>query len=187
MKNLEIKMLSSLAKAFPDRIYGEEVQSINVARGQSCSFQLALRGEDSEYSFELDSKIKDYITAYRVGYVPMTKPAYESCQDEDYLTKEVGMCPDPLLPLNDNQIKVGHEYSTVWFSINLPNNIDSSNTDIYYDYGGKINEIIFKKVGKYISKYYDNAYIHCIKGKGHCEDAIFRPEKKVKELIKKLN
>ena len=70
---------------------------------------------------------------------------------------------------------------------NLPNNIDSSNTDIYYDYGGKINEIIFKKVGKYISKYYDNAYIHCIEGKGHCEDAIFQPEKKVKELIKKLN
>lgn len=70
---------------------------------------------------------------------------------------------------------------------NLPKNIDSSNTEIYYDYGGKINEIIFKKVGKYISKYYDNAYIHCIEGKGHCEDAIFQPEKKVKELIKKLN
>ena len=146
MKNLEIKMLSSLAKAFPDRIYGEEAQSINVARGQSCSFQLALRGEDSEYSFELNSKIKDYITAYRVGYVPMTKPAYESCQDEDYLTKEVGMCPDPLLPLNDNQIKVGPEYSTVWFSINLPNDIDADEYSVKISLFDNAKEIAEKEI-----------------------------------------
>ena len=51
---------------------------------------------------------------------------------------------------------------------------------------GKINEIIFKKVAKYITKHYKNSYIHFIKGKGHCEDVIFDSKKKVKELKLKL-
>lgn len=83
---------------------------------------------------------------------------------------------------NDTIIKYLKEVG----KFNLPNNIDSTNTKIHY-YGGKINEIIFKKVAKYITKHYKNSYIHFIKGKGHCEDVIFDSKKKVKELINLLN
>lgn len=68
----------------------------------------------------------------------------------------------------------------------LPNNIDTPNTEIYYSYGSKINEIVFRSVAKYIRKYYSNSHITCNKNKGHCEDAILQPEEKVKELIKIL-
>ena len=69
---------------------------------------------------------------------------------------------------------------------NLPKNIDTPNTEIFYSYGGKFNEFIFKKVGKYIKNNYANSHITCIKGKGHCEDAIFDPSNKAKEIIKIL-
>lgn len=70
---------------------------------------------------------------------------------------------------------------------NLPNDIYTPNTEIYYSYGGKVNEFIFKKVGKYINRNYSNSRINCIKGKRHCEDVIFNPEEKIKEFIRILN
>jgi len=122
MKKLEINLLSSLAKVFPQKIFGQELSYSEIANGESFSFQVALCGEKADYTYEINSAIKDYITAYRVGYVPMSTPTYESCRDEDYLTKEKGMCPDPLFPMKDNKISVDSEYSTLWFSISLPKN-----------------------------------------------------------------
>lgn len=70
---------------------------------------------------------------------------------------------------------------------NLPKNIDTKETEVYYLYGGKISEIIFKKVGKYIGRNYKNSHIKCIPGKGHCEDAILNPKEKAQELMELLN
>ena len=126
MKKLEITLLSSLAKVFPNKIYGNEINSAEIAKGQTFSFQVALRGDEANYTFEINSQIKDYIKAFRVGYVPMTTPAYDSCRDEDYLTKEKGMCPDPLFPLNGNELSVGNEYTVLWFYVNLPGDITAS-------------------------------------------------------------
>lgn len=64
----------------------------------------------------------------------------------------------------------------------LPKDVDTSNTEIIYFYGGKINEIVFKSVGKYISKHYQNSTVVCLKGKGHCEDALLHPEQWIKTL-----
>ena len=130
MNNLSVKMLSSLAKVFPNKIYGEEQNCAEVAKGQSFSFQLALIGDDAEYNIDIDSKLGKYIKAYKVGYVPMTKPAYESCKDEDYLTKEVGDCPDPLLPLETNIVSVSNVYTTIWVYVDLPKGIDAGMYDI---------------------------------------------------------
>lgn len=126
MKKLEITMLSSLAKVFPNKIYGNEINSAEITKGQTFSFQVALRGDEENYKFEINSKIKEYVKVFKVGYVPMTTPAYDSCRDGDYLTKEKGMCPDPLLPLGGNEFSVGEEYTTLWFFVNLPDNIAAS-------------------------------------------------------------
>ena len=68
----------------------------------------------------------------------------------------------------------------------LPSDIDIPRTEIYYLYGGKINEILFRKVAKFLEKNYSKATIICINGKGHCEDALLNPKKHIKVLNKVL-
>ena len=65
---------------------------------------------------------------------------------------------------------------------NLPSDINTPNTEIYYFYGSKINEILFRKVAHYLKKNYQNTTAVCLKGKGHCEDALMNPEEHIKTL-----
>ena len=67
----------------------------------------------------------------------------------------------------------------------LPNNIQN-NTNFVYIYGSKINEIFVRKTVKYIKKYYPKTKIIHLHGKGHCEDALLKPKKKIKQLKKIL-
>lgn len=146
MKKIEISLLSSLAKVFPRKIFGQELACAEIAKGQSFSFQITMRGEEAEYTYEINSELKNYIDAYNVGYVPMTMPTYESCMDDDYLTKEKGMCPDPLFPQKDNRIAVGEEYKTLWFTISLPKDVDAGRYNIsvsIFDNGQKVGEKSF--------------------------------------------
>ena len=69
---------------------------------------------------------------------------------------------------------------------NLPSDINTPNTEIYYFYGSKINEILFRKVAHYLKKNYQNTTTICLKGKGHCEDALINPEEHIKTLNKVL-
>lgn len=64
----------------------------------------------------------------------------------------------------------------------LPSNIDTPETEIYYLYGGKIREILFKKVAKFLERNYQNANTMCLSGKGHCEDALLNPNEHIKVL-----
>lgn len=64
----------------------------------------------------------------------------------------------------------------------LPHNIDTPSTHITYFYGSKINEILFRKVEKFIKKNYQNSTVICLNGKGHCEDALLQPHKMMKML-----
>lgn len=68
----------------------------------------------------------------------------------------------------------------------LPSDINIPETEIFYLYGGKINEILFRKVAKFIAKNYSNAETICLKGKGHCEDALLNPQDHIKVLNKIL-
>lgn len=68
----------------------------------------------------------------------------------------------------------------------LPSNRDTPETEIYYLYGGKINELLFKKVAKFLEKNYVDAETICLKGKGHCEDALLNPQEHIKVLNKIL-
>ena len=49
-------------------------------------------------------------------------------------------------------------------------------TKLLYLHGTKSNEILAKKSGKLIAKYYPDAYVVCLKGMGHCECAIYEPD-----------
>lgn len=58
--------------------------------------------------------------------------------------------------------------------------------EIYYFYGSKLSEILFRKVAKFIAKNYQNDSIICFKKKGHCEDALLNPQEHIKESNKVL-
>ncbi len=130
MNSFSAIMLSSLSKVFPNKIYGEEQSSAEIAKGQSFSFQLALIGDDAEYDIDINSELNKYIKAYKVGYVPMTKPTYDSCQDDDYLTKEAGDCPDPLLPLEGCAVSVSKTYTAIWIYVDAPKKIEAGSYSI---------------------------------------------------------
>lgn len=66
----------------------------------------------------------------------------------------------------------------------LSNNIDTPDTEVYYLYGGKINEILFRKVARFLEKNYPNALTMCLSGKGHCENALLKPQEHIKVLNK---
>ncbi len=58
----------------------------------------------------------------------------------------------------------------------------SSNTEIYYLYGGKMGDIAAKNCAKFIKKNYNSANITVFKGKGHCEDALLNASERIKFL-----
>ena len=68
----------------------------------------------------------------------------------------------------------------------LPNDIDILDTNVYYYYGTKINEMLAKKTAKYIKKNYPNSNIICFNGKRHCENSLLNPKEMIKELDKIL-
>ncbi len=68
----------------------------------------------------------------------------------------------------------------------LPSNIDTPNTQIYYYYGTKINELLAKKTAKYIKTNYPTSKVKCFEGKGHCEDSLLNPSVMIEELDKVL-
>lgn len=67
-------------------------------------------------------------------------------------------------------------------SYKLPSDIDTPNTEVYYYYGTKINELLAKKTAEYIRKYYPNSTVKCFHGKGHCEDSLLNPSVMIAEL-----
>ena len=67
-------------------------------------------------------------------------------------------------------------------SYKLPSNIDTPNTEVYYYYGTKINELLAKKTAEYIRRNYPNSKIKCFQGKGHCEDSLLNPSVMITEL-----
>lgn len=67
-------------------------------------------------------------------------------------------------------------------SYKLPSDIDTPNTEVYYYYGTKTNELLAKKTAEYIRKNYPSSKIKCFQGKGHCEDSILNPSVMIAEL-----
>ncbi|NBK96634.1 MAG: hypothetical protein EOM50_01205 [Erysipelotrichia bacterium] len=67
-------------------------------------------------------------------------------------------------------------------SYKLPGDINTSNTEVYYYYGTKINELLAKKTAEYIRKKYPSSKIKCFQGKGHCEDSLLNPSVMIEEL-----
>ena len=105
---LELKMLSSLEKIFPDEV-GEECQSFTAMRNEPLSFQVAYRNADKDrivqpfyVKIESDFDI-NFISQYKIGYVPVLNCTNTFADDiNDRITP--GLYPDPLFLRGNNDI-----------------------------------------------------------------------------------
>ncbi|MBR4076259.1 MAG: hypothetical protein IKK25_05295, partial [Lentisphaeria bacterium] len=107
MAKLEIKSISSLAKIFPS----EDMSKIKgckagtVLKGERYSFQIAYRITESWGGYmhvETESPLKN-VLARRTELVPVRHTAYEF--DDDIISKEPGLYPDILYPLEDGTFR----------------------------------------------------------------------------------
>lgn len=124
--NLVVYPLSSLAKVFPNRIYGKRALRFKAAKGQELSFQIAFRLQSNnsfreEYSVAVCSPLKEFTTTYLVKTVPSILAANPLRNDKNYLTKKAGVFPDPLIPWNERKIlALKNTWNALWFSIKIP-------------------------------------------------------------------
>ena len=127
MDTFYLRQISSLEKVrLRDPQIEKELFSKKVFRGERFSYQVAV-WDASDYLAELrvqvESPLQDYIKAYVVSNVPMDFPTYKGCTDEDYITKEPGLMPDLLVPLEErNGILDVYEGAacSVWIRLDLP-------------------------------------------------------------------
>lgn len=120
----EIKLLNSLEKVFFDKIneFSEHTKG-SMFLNESYSFQLAVWGVDEcqireTCLLKVDTEIQQCIELKSVGYVPSVVPANINRCDEDYISTQPGLFPDPLYAIQNGEIDVYNKQSrAVWITV----------------------------------------------------------------------
>lgn len=151
--NIQLRTLSSLAKVFPDRIYGKATKSCPAAAGQEISFQIAFRLPPREkYKYEdlrieVHSALED-ISLFSVGYVPGVMPVYPDRIDDNYITTKPSVFPDVLYPVKNNTVTAkAYIWSSLWVSAKIPANCTEGEYPVtvsFYNNEGNVKKATFK-------------------------------------------
>lgn len=143
VKELELRTLSSLAKVFSDKIYGERTRICYAAKGAEISFQIAYRSIDRaahrypcDYKLCVRSALSGAISLFRVENVVSTFPAYLSAPDSQLITKRPGIFPDPLIPMADGELlHVSRDiWHSLWISVNISEDTDAGQYPVTVDF-----------------------------------------------------
>ena len=125
-KKLQIRTLSSMAKVFPDRIWGDNSKTCRTLRGQEISFQVAYRLGNiglslRSFAVTVNSPIQSAVKCYKVETVPSLFPVYPAAYNDGYFVqRKAGLFPDPLIPMTDGQIKaIAKTWRALWFSVKI--------------------------------------------------------------------
>jgi len=123
--NLTVKQVSSLEKILPSGVQtNETIDKQILLGGESFSYQIAIQSSQIvELNVDVISPFKDNIKLYAVKNIIMDFPVYETT-DEDFITKEPGIMPDMLMPLEleNNLVRLASETVSVWITVNIPEN-----------------------------------------------------------------
>lgn len=125
---IEIKLVSSLVKVFSDEtpVYQPECMYMTALKGETISFQAAVRGSDFEKiraKVQVQSPIEDAICIRSVEYVPVGR-ACTSSVDDNYLRTDSGMYPDLLRELQNEEVDIfPGRWRSVWLDIEITENI----------------------------------------------------------------
>ena len=124
-----LKQLSSLEKVrLNDQPDFPEITRKTVFRGERFSYQTALFTDLQMLAveFSVESPCKDWIKLYAVKNAAMDMPMFPmQPEQEDYITREPGLMPDILLPLEEqNYIVEAFKdlNSSVWVRVDVPEN-----------------------------------------------------------------
>lgn len=110
---MKIKVLCSLAKIFPDEIYGGyEVEAISCLKNERTAFQLAIKA-DADKAVDVVSSCAD-LTIYTIQYVPAGFTAEKDRDAYFVRNAESGMYPDVLLPLEGSIRLKKDRWTPVW-------------------------------------------------------------------------
>lgn len=115
----EMKLLSSLEKVFPtSRLPRRGFRGFSMLQNERASFQAACRVEaDTQAVLRIDSPLAPFIRAYRVELIPAAVAAPKK-SDGYYLTKEGGLFPDLLRPLEGDTLTLSAGGThAIWFEI----------------------------------------------------------------------
>ena len=130
MASFTLRQISSLEKVrLSDPVIDREVLHKRVFRKERFSYQIAFWDQSNyltELRIRIQSPLADCITAYKVVNAPMDLPTYPFCKDTDYITKEPGLMPDILVPLEDHnhilQVMSGSAGS-LWIRLDIPEDL----------------------------------------------------------------
>ncbi len=119
------KAISSLEKVFLDKpVNARELKEFSLFKNEIFSFQLAGEVDEDLYAckmwlkLEIDSPLKEYIKVREVGYVPSDMPCFIHECDDDFLSKEPGLYPDPLFIINCDEVAVrNHRNAAFWVTV----------------------------------------------------------------------
>lgn len=122
---LLLRQVSSLEKIRPRGIGdAEALESAKVMAGQTFSYQLALQTPDRvELAARIESPVSGWVRLYAVVNTVMEVACYSSA-DDDYLTKEPGIMPDMLLPMEgkDSLMHLTNQAGAIWVKVTVPEN-----------------------------------------------------------------
>ena len=124
MMTCEFKILSSLEKVFFDKPTDlKEHTSGSMLKNEIYSFQLAGIGHDDvqqrlKFRVVVESELEPYISIKQIDYVPGLVPSIQIDDDDDYITKQPGLFPDPLHSIKDGRIELAnHQTRSFWVSV----------------------------------------------------------------------
>ena len=122
---LSVTLYSSLEKLLLGRrVEAPSLGGMSCLGGEEFAFQAVLQADGwgmAPARVAVDSPLKDCIQVFQVGQVPCALPAYPGRWDENYLTTQPGLFPDPLLPLEGGRVEVSSFFPTaLWVNGKVP-------------------------------------------------------------------
>lgn len=137
---MEIKILSSLSKIFPDEICGGyEIDSVNCLKNERTSFQFAVKS-DSDATADISSDC-EHLKIYKIQYVPAGFTAGKDRDDYFIRNAASGDYPDVLIPSGGKvQLKKG-EWTPIWCEFSPDGKLDAGEHEIIINIGNEIVKV----------------------------------------------
>ncbi len=116
---IQFLQLSSLEKVFPDRCTsGVPCRALSLLGGETGYYQVAFRSDcDTTLTVSCQAPAGISVSVRRIGFVPSTLPVVPGRYDDDYLTVEPGLFPDPLFPFDGKLTLTAGEYTSLWVTV----------------------------------------------------------------------
>lgn len=152
IKDLQYKLVSSMEKIFPytkiDEL--EEYNSYATVKGDVTSFQFVYtkkfipnqNNSIVDFKLKINSQLKEYVNVRQVDNVPVLFPCYPDRNDNNYISKEVGLYPDILKELDEYIIFTPYRTKSLWIDVTIPIDIEAGNYAIELEFEGDESKVI---------------------------------------------